>query len=166
MSQTQLETACETIINIFHQYSARVGHFDTLSKKEMAELLKKELPNFLKGHLAKLQCAHWPPKIGEPCPQILPLKCPGMGVGILMWWGQHHNACSHPFFAMFLFQQQDKKNPKAIDEVFNDLDKNKDAQLSFGEFTTLISRVLIASHEHIHEEGHEGHSTPITKPQE
>ncbi|XP_063002114.1 protein S100-A12-like [Elgaria multicarinata webbii] len=99
MSQTQLEAALETIINVFHQYSVRDGHFDTLSEKEMAELMKKELPNFLK----------------------------------------------------------DKNNPKAIDEMFNDLDKNKNGEVSFEEYLTLLSRVLITSNEPNDEEGHEGH---------
>ncbi|XP_063002076.1 protein S100-A9-like [Elgaria multicarinata webbii] len=88
MSQTQLEEACETIINVFHQYSLRDGN--SLSEMEMAELMKKELPNFLK----------------------------------------------------------EKKNPKAIDEMFNDLDKNKDAVLSFDEFLVLVQRVLFSANEH------------------
>ncbi|XP_063002113.1 protein S100-A12-like [Elgaria multicarinata webbii] len=100
MSQTQLEAAFVTIAKIFLQYSVHVGDFDTLSKKEMAELMKNELPNFLK----------------------------------------------------------DKKNPKAIDEMFNDLDRNKDGQVSFEEFTVLVQRVLLASNEPIDEEGHEGHA--------
>ncbi|XP_063002111.1 protein S100-A12-like [Elgaria multicarinata webbii] len=100
MSQTQLEGAFDTIIKVFQKYSVRVGDFDTLSKKEMAELMKNELPNFLK----------------------------------------------------------DKKNPKAIDEMFNDLDKNESGQLSFDEFLALASRFLIPPDEPIDEEGHEGHA--------
>ncbi|KAB1260202.1 Protein S100-A9 [Camelus dromedarius] len=45
---SQLECSIETIINIFHQYSVRLGHYDTLNKKEFKDLVKKELPNFLK----------------------------------------------------------------------------------------------------------------------
>ncbi|XP_006861514.1 PREDICTED: protein S100-A12 [Chrysochloris asiatica] len=46
---TKLEDCLEGIINVFHQYSVRVGHFDTLSKNEMKQLITKELPNTLKN---------------------------------------------------------------------------------------------------------------------
>ncbi|XP_059943803.1 protein S100-A9 [Mesoplodon densirostris] len=45
---SQLESSIETIINIFHQYSIRLQPPDTLNKKEFKQLVKKELPNFLK----------------------------------------------------------------------------------------------------------------------
>ena len=45
---TKLEDHLEGIINIFHQYSVRVGHYDTLSKRELMQLITKELPNALK----------------------------------------------------------------------------------------------------------------------
>ncbi|XP_048364755.1 protein S100-A12-like [Sphaerodactylus townsendi] len=48
MSETQLEKCCECIINIFHQYSVRVDHFDMLSKSELKKLIEQQLPNFLK----------------------------------------------------------------------------------------------------------------------
>ncbi|XP_008062090.1 protein S100-A9 [Carlito syrichta] len=43
-----MEKNLETIIDTFHHYSVRVGHPDTLNKKEFKDLIKKELPNFLK----------------------------------------------------------------------------------------------------------------------
>ncbi|XP_060537924.1 protein S100-A1-like [Pantherophis guttatus] len=39
----QLERAMEIIINVFHQYSSKGGDKDKLSKKELKELLQKEL---------------------------------------------------------------------------------------------------------------------------
>ncbi|KAB0389423.1 hypothetical protein E2I00_005118 [Balaenoptera physalus] len=45
---SQLESSIETIINIFHQYSVRLQHPDTLNHKEFKQLVEKELPNFLK----------------------------------------------------------------------------------------------------------------------
>ncbi|XP_059531476.1 protein S100-A9 [Myotis daubentonii] len=48
MSQTLMECSVETIINIFHQYSTRLGHPDRLNQREFSQLVKKELPNFLK----------------------------------------------------------------------------------------------------------------------
>ncbi|XP_020666411.1 protein S100-A12 [Pogona vitticeps] len=100
MSQTQLEACIETQINVFHQYSVRHGHFDTLSAKELEQLIQKQLPNFLK----------------------------------------------------------DSKNPKAIEKLFKELDQDKDKQISFGEYAAFLSRVAIASHEHIHQEGDDGHA--------
>uniref|UniRef100_A0A452QGB2 EF-hand domain-containing protein n=2 Tax=Ursus TaxID=9639 RepID=A0A452QGB2_URSAM len=46
---TKLEDHMEGIINVFHQYSVRVGHYDKLSKGEMKQLITKELPNTLKN---------------------------------------------------------------------------------------------------------------------
>ncbi|XP_006895953.1 PREDICTED: protein S100-A9 [Elephantulus edwardii] len=45
---SQLERNVETIINIFHQYSTRLGHPDTLNQSEFKQLVNKELANFLK----------------------------------------------------------------------------------------------------------------------
>ncbi|NXK76489.1 M126 protein, partial [Amazona guildingii] len=38
-----------------------------------------------------------------------------------------------------------------IDEIMKDLDMNRDAQLSFSEVMLLITRVTIATHEHLHD---------------
>ena len=47
-TMTKLEDHMEGIINVFHQYSVRVGHHDKLSKGEMKQLITRELPNTLK----------------------------------------------------------------------------------------------------------------------
>ncbi|KAK2494348.1 hypothetical protein MC885_019561 [Smutsia gigantea] len=91
---TKLEDHLEGIINIFHQYSIRVGNFDTLSKGELKQLITKELPNTLKN----------------------------------------------------------TKDKGAIDDIFQELDHNKDGQVSFTEFLTLIGRVLETAHKEIHQE--------------
>ncbi|XP_006214797.1 protein S100-A12 [Vicugna pacos] len=46
---TKLEEHLEGIINIFHQYSVRVGHYDTLSKGELKQLITRQLGNTLKN---------------------------------------------------------------------------------------------------------------------
>ncbi|XP_077011768.1 protein S100-A12-like [Tamandua tetradactyla] len=46
---TKLEDHLEGIINVFHHYSVRVGHYDTLSKSELKRMITKELPNTLKN---------------------------------------------------------------------------------------------------------------------
>ncbi|NXJ34161.1 M126 protein, partial [Ciconia maguari] len=43
------------------------------------------------------------------------------------------------------------KNKATIDEIMKDLDINKDAQISFCEVMLLITRVTIATHEHLHD---------------
>ncbi|NXI98983.1 M126 protein, partial [Psophia crepitans] len=43
------------------------------------------------------------------------------------------------------------KNKTTIDEIMKDLDINKDAQISFCEVMLLITRVTIATHEHLHD---------------
>ncbi|XP_014647352.1 PREDICTED: protein S100-A9-like isoform X2 [Ceratotherium simum simum] len=46
---SQMERSIETIINVFHQYSVRLGHPDTLNRKEFKQLVQKELANFLQN---------------------------------------------------------------------------------------------------------------------
>ncbi|KAK2494349.1 hypothetical protein MC885_019562 [Smutsia gigantea] len=91
---SQLESNIETIINIFHQYSVRLDPRDSLSQKEFKQLVKKELPNFLK---------------------------------------------------------KQKKNDKAINHIMEDLDTNEDKQLSFEEFSMLVGKLTVASHDKMHE---------------
>ncbi|XP_040086511.1 protein S100-A12 [Oryx dammah] len=91
---TKLEDHLEGIINIFHQYSVRLGDYDTLIKRELKQLITKELPNCLNN----------------------------------------------------------TKNQATIDEIFQDLDANKDKEVSFEEFVVLVSRVLKTAHENIHKE--------------
>ncbi|NXF13595.1 M126 protein, partial [Smithornis capensis] len=45
---------------------------------------------------------------------------------------------------------QHVKDKATIDEIMRDLDTNKDAQISFSEVMLLITRVTIATHEHLH----------------
>ncbi|XP_058921843.2 protein S100-A12 [Kogia breviceps] len=91
---TKLEDHLEGIINIFHHYSIRVGHYDTLKKCELRQLITKELPNALKN----------------------------------------------------------TKDQPSIDKLFQELDADKDAQITFEEFVVLVSRVLQTAHVAIHKE--------------
>ncbi|KAG6923790.1 protein MRP-126-like [Chelydra serpentina] len=45
---SELEKALETVISVFHKFSKRVGHFDTLTKGELKQLIDKQLVNYLK----------------------------------------------------------------------------------------------------------------------
>ena len=57
---TKLEDHLEGIINIFHQYSVWLGHYDTLIKRELKQLITKELPNTLKVWEAPLLAVSHP----------------------------------------------------------------------------------------------------------
>ncbi|KAM8812845.1 protein S100-A12-like [Rhynchonycteris naso] len=91
---TKLEDHLEGIINIFHQYSVRVGNFDTLAKGELKQLITKELTNTIKN----------------------------------------------------------TKDQATIDKIFRDLDADRDGQVTFKEFVTLVASVLETAHENIHKE--------------
>ncbi|NXG57441.1 M126 protein, partial [Hemiprocne comata] len=45
---SQLEKSMDVIIDVFHQYSRREGHHDTLTKRELKLLIEKQLANYLK----------------------------------------------------------------------------------------------------------------------
>ncbi|XP_004403098.1 PREDICTED: protein S100-A12 [Odobenus rosmarus divergens] len=91
---TKLEDHLEGIINVFHQYSVRVGHYDKLSKGEMKQLITRELPNTL----------------------------------------------------------QNTKEQATIDKIFQELDADKDGEVTFKEFVSLIVSVLVTAHDDIHKE--------------
>lgn len=88
-----MECSLETIINIFHQYSTRLEHPDRLNQREFKQMVKKELPNFLK---------------------------------------------------------KQKRDEAAINHILEELDTNGDTELTFEEFSVLIARLTVASHEEMH----------------
>uniref|UniRef100_A0A5F8HC54 Protein S100 n=1 Tax=Monodelphis domestica TaxID=13616 RepID=A0A5F8HC54_MONDO len=48
VKMTDLENAMEKLINIYHQYSVRVGDFDKLSLSEFSKLVKEQFPTWVK----------------------------------------------------------------------------------------------------------------------
>ncbi|KAL2079942.1 hypothetical protein ACEWY4_023735 [Coilia grayii] len=46
---SDLEKAMESMIMVFHKYASRDGNRDTLSRKELKELMENELSGFLKS---------------------------------------------------------------------------------------------------------------------
>uniref|UniRef100_A0A8D2IWJ4 S100/CaBP-9k-type calcium binding subdomain domain-containing protein n=1 Tax=Varanus komodoensis TaxID=61221 RepID=A0A8D2IWJ4_VARKO len=52
-----LETALDTVINVFHQYSTHKPHPDKLNNGELKQLIEKELAEFLKVSLMETDSA-------------------------------------------------------------------------------------------------------------
>ncbi|XP_044152125.1 protein S100-P-like [Bufo gargarizans] len=50
---SELETAIDQIINVFHQYAFTEGTKDTLSKGELKTMMEKELPGLMKNAKGK-----------------------------------------------------------------------------------------------------------------
>ncbi|XP_051926222.1 protein S100-A10a [Hippocampus zosterae] len=46
---SELETAMESLILVFHRYASRNGKYGTLSRRELRELMENELSNFLRS---------------------------------------------------------------------------------------------------------------------
>lgn len=88
-----MECSLETIINIFHHYSTRLEHHDKLNQREFRQMVRKELPNFLK---------------------------------------------------------KQKRDETVINHILEELDTNGDKELNFEEFSVLIARLTVASHEEMH----------------
>ncbi|KAK5883452.1 hypothetical protein CesoFtcFv8_019781 [Champsocephalus esox] len=44
---SELETAMESLIKVFHRYASKDGRSGTLSRRELRELMENELSNFL-----------------------------------------------------------------------------------------------------------------------
>ncbi|XP_004629976.1 protein S100-A8-like [Octodon degus] len=49
---TELETALEDIINVYHKYSIGVGHYDVLYRGDLKRLLTNECPQYTKKRSA------------------------------------------------------------------------------------------------------------------
>uniref|UniRef100_J3SD54 Protein S100-A9-like n=1 Tax=Crotalus adamanteus TaxID=8729 RepID=J3SD54_CROAD len=67
----------------------------------------------------------------------------------------HPDKLSKGEFAKMLREQlpnfiQSTKNTEAMNRLFNELDQNKDGELSFEEWLTLIGRFLAQCHENFH----------------
>ncbi|XP_003414950.1 protein S100-A12 [Loxodonta africana] len=47
---------------------------------------------------------------------------------------------------------QNSKDKASIEKLFQELDTDRDGQISFGEFMKLLVQVLVTAHNHIHQE--------------
>lgn len=87
-----------TFIRIFHHYSGKEGDRYKLSKRELKELLSRELTDFLCG----------------------------------------------------------QNDPHLVDKIMNDLDSNKDNEVDFNEFMTLVATLTVACNDFFEEQLEEG----------
>ncbi|KAM7384453.1 hypothetical protein PAMA_011683 [Pampus argenteus] len=46
---SELETAMESLIKVFHRYASKDGKTSSLNRRELRELMENELSNFLKS---------------------------------------------------------------------------------------------------------------------
>ncbi|KAB5517933.1 hypothetical protein PHYPO_G00173280 [Pangasianodon hypophthalmus] len=83
---SDLEKAMESLILVFHRYASREGNTNTLSRRELRELMENELSNFLRS----------------------------------------------------------QKDPGTVDKIMRDLDTNRDGEVSFEEFVSLVVGLSIA----------------------
>uniref|UniRef100_A0A8C6XQA3 Protein S100 n=1 Tax=Naja naja TaxID=35670 RepID=A0A8C6XQA3_NAJNA len=66
----------------------------------------------------------------------------------------HHDRLSKAEFAKLLKEQLQTSSRASgdADGLFNELDENKDGQLSFKEFTTLVQEALMISYNKLHQD--------------
>ena len=60
-----------------------------------------------------------------------------------------------------LHPQKQKKNDNAINKIMEDLDTNGDKELNFEEFSILVARLTVASHEEMHKNAPEERATAM-----
>lgn len=89
---TKLEEYLEGIINIFHQYSVRVGNFDTLSKGELKQLITKELATTIK--VGRRSRGHWPGLRGDGGTRAGSAPGPAPEAVLPLWLGGPHSSLS------------------------------------------------------------------------
>lgn len=123
---SELETAMESLIKVFHRYASKEGRTGTLNRRELRELMENELSNFLKVR-------------GDQ--QITPIVSKKYIINIiisLLAWSITKS------FLLVDAPLQSQKDPAAVDKIMKDLDTNGDGQVDFEEFVSLVVGLSIA----------------------
>ncbi|XP_020847685.1 protein S100-A12 [Phascolarctos cinereus] len=93
METCSLKSSLKIFVDVFHKYSKISGNLDALNRREMKQLLNKEMPHFIKN----------------------------------------------------------SKDLKDVQSLFEELDTNLDSDIDFKEFAVMIARVVMETHEKMHE---------------
>lgn len=116
---SELETAMESLIKVFHRYASKDGQSGTLNRRELRDLMENELSNFLK--VRKHQNSESKIIVSRI---VISLK--------------------RVIHTHTLSLTQSQKDPAAVDKIMKDLDTNCDGQVDFEEFVSLVVGLSIA----------------------
>lgn len=125
---SELETAMESLIKVFHRYASKEGRSGTLNRRELRELMENELSNFLM--VRKHQNLESKSRVSRI------IASPDVYRSIIKF------SCRCPPHTLSLTQSQ--KDPAAVDKIMKDLDTNGDGQVDFEEFVSLVVGLSIA----------------------
>ncbi|TNN40221.1 Protein S100-A1 [Liparis tanakae] len=131
---SQLQTAMEGLIEVFHSYSAKEGDKYKLSKLELKSLLQGELADFL-SILGLLKGAHDGSKR-----DLIPAAFKSIEL-------QAASELQLTKLDLFVLPVQASKDPRVVDKIFADLDENKDGEVDFQEFVVLVAALTVACNE-------------------
>ncbi|KAG9355330.1 hypothetical protein JZ751_000168 [Albula glossodonta] len=131
---SELEHAMESLITVFHRYASMEGNSNSLSRRELKDLMENELSGFLKlGSFMKpmyvvqflelVDFDQWIPKLEIASDSVLTTSL----------------ILSH---CRFLTLAQ--KDTVAVDRIMTDLDANGDGEVNFEEFVSLVVGLTVA----------------------
>ncbi|KAG7225504.1 hypothetical protein INR49_027499, partial [Caranx melampygus] len=165
---SELETAMESLIKVFHRYASKEGRTGTLNRRELRELMENELSNFLKsqkdpaavdkimkdldtngdGQVDFEEFVSLVVGLSIASATIMSNVQQAMALLITAFdkysgkEGDRHTLSKgelKELLANELGELLGKANDKAaVDRIFKDLDVNKDNSVDFGEFVTLV----------------------------
>nr|XP_008541472.1 PREDICTED: protein S100-A1 [Equus przewalskii] len=139
---SELETAMETLISVFHAHSGKEGDKYKLSKKELKELLQTELSGFLDvstwwgtGWNGRGMGKGWQNRVGTSLPS--PHPTPAQTNHLLPLPG------FSPGFARLPYSSWAKsKCPDLL--ITSELDENGDGEVDFQEYVVLVAALTVA----------------------
>uniref|UniRef100_A0A8C7M1I0 EF-hand domain-containing protein n=2 Tax=Oncorhynchus TaxID=8016 RepID=A0A8C7M1I0_ONCMY len=159
---SELERSMESLIMVFHLYSEKDGDGNTLSKKELKELMKTELASFLKSQkdpaaidtIMKDLDQNGDGKcilLSAAMPSQLERSLQSL-ITVFHRYADKDGDCNtlskkelkelmQTELGSFLKSQKD---PAAIDKIMKDLDQNGDGKVNFEEFVSLVVGLSIA----------------------
>ncbi len=116
---SELETAMESLIMVFHRYAGKEGKSGSLTRRELRTLMENELSGFL--------------KVRNLCHSLTNTR-------ILV------SSLSFSKTKSLVYQTfpQSQKDPTTIDRIMKDLDANGDGEVNFEEFVSLVVGLSIA----------------------